>query len=70
VHPIRDQPAPDYTRRMKTARYLLMMMVLVLVAACGTKGPLVLPDPADKTNEAGKPEKADEAGTTGSPAAP
>lgn len=37
---------------MKTARYLLMMMVLVLVAACGTKGPLVLPDKADKPEPA------------------
>lgn len=31
---------------MKTARYALLLMSLVLVAACGTKGPLVLPDKA------------------------
>ncbi len=29
---------------MKTSRVLLLLSSLVLVAACGTKGPLVLPD--------------------------
>lgn len=52
---------------MKTARYLLMMMVLALAAGCGTKGPLVLPDPADKADNAGEADKADK---TGSPSAP
>ena len=33
---------------MKTTRCALLLMSLVLVAACGTKGPLVLPDKADK----------------------
>jgi predicted small lipoprotein YifL len=43
---------------MKTTRTALLLMGLVLVAACGTKGPLVLPD------------KADEPDKTESPAAP
>ena len=41
---------------MKTARYLLLMMSLVLVAACGTKGPLVLPDKAEKPDPAEQTE--------------
>ena len=40
---------------MKTARYLLLMMSLVLVAACGTKGPLVLPEKADKPDKTESP---------------
>ena len=40
---------------MKTARYVLLMMSLVLVAACGTKGPLVLPDKADKPDQTESP---------------
>lgn len=58
MHPIREEPAPDYTRRMKTARCVLLLMSLVLVAACGTKGPLVLPDkaePPDKTESPAAP---------------
>lgn len=37
---------------MKTARLSLLLLSLVLLAACGTKGDLVRPDkaaPADKT---------------------
>lgn len=37
---------------MKTARLCLLLLSLVLLAACGTKGDLVLPDkaaPAEKT---------------------
>jgi predicted small lipoprotein YifL len=37
---------------MKTSRLALLLMSLVLVAACGTKGPLVLPDKADKPEPA------------------
>jgi predicted small lipoprotein YifL len=37
---------------MKTSRLALLLMSLVLVAACGTKGPLVLPDKADKAEPA------------------
>ena len=33
---------------MKTSRLALLTLCLVLVAACGTKGPLVMPDKADK----------------------
>ena len=40
---------------MKTARNVLLLMSLVLVAACGTKGPLVLPDKADKPDAAESP---------------
>lgn len=40
---------------MKTARYALLLMSLVLVAACGTKGPLVLPDKADKPDKTESP---------------
>jgi len=32
---------------MKTVRYALLLLSLVLVAACGTKGDLVLPDKAE-----------------------
>ena len=32
---------------MKTNRLALLLIGLCLVAACGTKGPLVLPDKAD-----------------------
>jgi predicted small lipoprotein YifL len=38
---------------MKTLRLSLLLLSLVLLAACGTKGDLVLPDKAD---EAAKPE--------------
>ena len=40
---------------MKTARYAMLLMSLVLVAACGTKGPLVLPDKADKPDKTESP---------------
>lgn len=40
---------------MKTARYALLLMSLVLVAACGTKGPLVLPDKAGPGEESSEP---------------
>jgi predicted small lipoprotein YifL len=46
---------------MKITRTALLLIGLVLVAACGTKGPLVMPEKADK------PEKTDQ---TESPAAP
>lgn len=36
---------------MKTSR-LALLLSLVLVAACGTKGPLVLPEKADKPEPA------------------
>jgi predicted small lipoprotein YifL len=55
-HPIRQAIAPDYTRAMKTLRLSLLLLSLVLLAACGTKGDLVLPDRADKADEAQKPE--------------
>lgn len=42
---------------MKTARYALLLMSLVLVAACGTKGPLVLPDKADKAGSGKEPSE-------------
>ena len=32
---------------MKTTRLCLLMLSLVLVAACGTKGDLVMPDKAE-----------------------
>jgi len=32
---------------MKTARFALLLLSLALVAACGTKGDLVLPDKAE-----------------------
>ncbi len=38
---------------MKTTRLALLMLSFVLLAACGTKGDLVLPDKAEKTE---KPE--------------
>lgn len=34
---------------MKTTRLALLLLSLVLVAACGTKGDLVSPDQAEKT---------------------
>lgn len=35
---------PQYTQRMKTtARLACLLLALALLAACGTKGPLVLP---------------------------
>lgn len=34
---------------MKTVRLSLLLLSLVLLAACGTKGDLVLPDKAEKT---------------------
>ena len=37
---------------MKTSRLALLLMSLVLVAACGTKGPLVMPDQAQKPEPA------------------
>jgi predicted small lipoprotein YifL len=40
---------------MKTSRFVLLLMSLVLVAACGTKGPLVMPDKADKPEPAEPP---------------
>ena len=43
------RPAPDYTRGMKMTRLALLLLSLALVAACGTKGPLVMPDKADQT---------------------
>ncbi|GGA79123.1 hypothetical protein GCM10011521_16690 [Arenimonas soli] len=43
AHSIRPGPAADYTRRMKTARLMLLLLSLVLVAACGNKGDLVRP---------------------------
>ena len=33
---------------MKTTRLCLLLLSLALVAACGTKGDLVLPDKADE----------------------
>jgi predicted small lipoprotein YifL len=46
--PIRQASGPDYTRPMKTARLTLLLLSLVLLAACGNKGDLVLPDKADQ----------------------
>ncbi len=43
---------------MKTSRLALLLMSLVLVAACGTKGPLVMPDkaaPAETTEPPADP---------------
>lgn len=34
---------------MKNTRLCLLLLSLVLVAACGTKGDLVLPDKAENT---------------------
>jgi predicted small lipoprotein YifL len=41
---------------MKTSRLALLLLSLVLVAACGTKGPLVLPDKAEKPDPAEQTE--------------
>jgi len=40
---------------MKTTRLCLLLLSLVLVAACGTKGDLVLPDEADKSEKTEPP---------------
>lgn len=40
---------------MKTARLSLLLLSLVLLAACGTKGDLVLPDKADAAGNAEPP---------------
>lgn len=40
---------------MKTARLTLLLLSLVLLAACGTKGDLVLPDKADPAENAEPP---------------
>jgi predicted small lipoprotein YifL len=40
---------------MKTSRLALLLLSLVLVAACGTKGPLVLPEPAEQTEPPAAP---------------
>ncbi len=37
---------------MKTIRAVLLLTCLALVAACGTRGDLVLPDKADKPDTA------------------
>ena len=34
---------------MKTTRLALLLLSLALIAACGTKGDLVHPEPAEKT---------------------
>lgn len=54
-HPIRQASAPDYTRAMKTARLTLLLLSLVLLAACGTKGDLVPSDKADQAEKAEPP---------------
>ncbi|MFY2763728.1 LPS translocon maturation chaperone LptM [Arenimonas sp. MALMAid1274] len=40
---------------MKTTRLALLLLSLVLVAACGTKGDLVQPAKPDKTEPAAGP---------------
>lgn len=38
---------------MKNARLILLLLSLALVAACGTKGDLVLPDKAEPAEATG-----------------
>ena len=40
---------------MKNARWILLLLSLVLVAACGTRGDLVLPDKAEPDEAAAGP---------------
>lgn len=40
---------------MKTVRLSLLLLSLVLLAACGTKGDLVLPDKAEEPGKAEPP---------------
>ncbi len=61
-------PAPDYTRRMKTTRCALLLLSFVLVAACGTKGDLVLPDKATPAGTAAPAATPDAAEQTEPPA--